>query len=139
MRRPGKRCSRRGLLLVEAVLSATVIAVGLVFVSRGLSSQLHAVRTLEAYDTLVLLARSKMEEFEGKRFALEQDQAGDFDPPYDAYQWDMSTTPRREPADQNGNALTKTVTCNVHSRDGHGPRYHVRAIWPASWISDGWR
>ena len=60
MGRPAKSSSRRGLLLVEAVLAAVVIAVGLVFISRGLAGQLRALRTVEEYDTLLSLGHGKL-------------------------------------------------------------------------------
>ena len=64
MKPPAKRASRRGLLLVEAVLSAVVIGVGLSFITRGLASQLRALRSVEEYDTLLSLARSTLQELE---------------------------------------------------------------------------
>ncbi len=91
MKRPGRRASQQGLLLVEAVLSAVVIAVGLVFISRSLGGQLRALSTVEAYDTLLLLAQSKLAELEGwglKQQPIPSQQLrGSFGEPYGGYRW----------------------------------------------------
>ena len=67
MKRPAKWYSRQGLLLVEAVLSAVIMAAVLVFISRGLGGQLRALRTLQDYDALCALAESTLERWEAER------------------------------------------------------------------------
>src|SRR3989338_2050315 len=117
MKRPAMRSSQRGLLLVEAVLSAVIIATGLVLITRGLAGQLKALRSIEEYDTLISLAQGKLLELEGKRlFAyslLAVDRMGTFEDPYEAYRWTIEATVRAEPKDAEGRPLANAVTILV--------------------------
>ena len=143
MRRPAKPFSQRGLLLVEAVLAAVVIVVGLVFVSRSLSSQLRALQSVEEYDTLASLAQGKLQELEAKRLAGrsldEQDRQGTFEPPYAMYQWAVSARVRPEPSDPAGAPLAKDVILSVQRTDRPATAFQLAAVWPVPWIPDTWR
>ena len=136
MRRRVRPASRRGLLLVEAVLSAVVIAVGLVFISRALASPLKALRTVEEYDTLLMLAPTQLLEWEAKRSTPAVLQ-GAFQKPYEDYRWTLKATPRDGPNDlkaQNGTPLTSTVTFTVQRGDRPGSAVRLQAVWPSEWI-----
>ena len=136
MARAAKWSPAQGLLLVEAVLSAMVIAVGLVFISRGLSAQLKALRSLEEYDTLLSLASGKLLEFEAKR-VLPTIRAGTFGEPYGAYGWTAAATLRDgpdDPKDQEGNPLVSDVLVRVQRQDGSSSSVRLHAMWPSEWL-----
>ena len=138
MRRPAQRSWQAGLLLVEAVLAAVVTAVGLVFISRSFSGQLKALSSVQRYDTLLLLARSTLNELEGRQLAgltgLTQ-VAGMFEAPYAAYHWALEAAPREDWLDPAGNPLMYEVTVSVASDAGTPSALRVSALWPSSWVS----
>ena len=142
MERPAKPCSQQGVLLVEAVLSAVVMAVGLVFISRGLSQQLKALRSIEEYDVSASLAQNKLLELEGKRLAgrplTAQDQGGAFARPHEGYRWAVVAVEREAPRDANGEPLTTRVTITVQRSDLSASALMLSAIWPAAWVPDSW-
>ena len=136
MKRRVRPASRRGLLLVEAVLSAVVIAVGLVFISRALASPLKALRTIEEYDTLLVLAPSQLLEWEARR-STPTTLEGTFQKPYEAYRWTLKATLREGPDDlkaQDGTPLTSSVTFTVQRGDRPGSTVRLRAVWPSEWF-----
>ena len=141
MGRQATRCSSRGLLLVEAVLSAVVITTGLIFISRGLSGQLRAIRTIEAYDMLCSLAGGKLLELEHDQLARGGAGApmqGVFPEPFADYDWTLLATPRLGAADlkdQQGAALTSDVVLTVEHRGAAASAVALRAIWPSAWVS----
>ena len=136
--------SQRGLLLVEAVLCVVVIAVGLVFIERGLGSQLQALRAVTAYETLTGLAHDKLLELEVKRRAdrlQPQDRRGTFEAPAAAYQWHLSMTLRNDLADENHQPLAGDVLLTVERadrRDRVSPALQLRAVWPVDNIPPEW-
>ena len=138
---PVKRCSSRGLLLVEAVLSAVVIATGLVLISRGLSGQLKALRATEAYDALLSLASGKLLELEGDRLARASHGApmeGAFPDPYADFHWALVAMPRdgpRDLKDKDRAPLTCDVALTVAQRNTSAASVTLRAIWPSAWVS----
>ena len=140
MGRPVKSSSSRGLLLVEAVLAAVVIATGLVFISRGLSGQLTALRTIEEHDVLRSLANGKLLELEGERLARAAPSTrmdGVFPDPYADYRWALSATPRQGQADlkdQDGLPLTSDIALTVTRQRARSSSVTLRAIWPAAWV-----
>ena len=137
---PVKSSSSRGLLLVEAVLSAVVIATGLVFISRGLSGQLKALRTMEEHDVLLSLANGKLLELEGDRLTRASSGApmdGAFSEPYAAYHWLMVATPRQGPSDlkdNDGRPLTSDILLTVARSGAPSSSVTLRAIWPSEWV-----
>ena len=140
MERPARFSSRRGLLLVEAVLSAVVIAAGLVFISRGLGSQLQALRRVEDYDTLLTLARNKLLELEGEHLARPPHASalsGAFPAPYQDYRWAVTATPRQGPhdlIDHEERPLTSDVTLTVSRSATASAALQLHAVWPSEWL-----
>ena len=140
MQRLAKWSSPRGLLLVEAVLSAVVIAVGLVFISRGLSGQLKALRMTEEREVLCSLAGGKLLELESDRLARASHGAameGAFPDPYADYHWVLVATPRQgqfDLKDKDSTPLTSDVVLTVARRDAPASSVTLRAIWPAAWV-----
>ena len=132
------RASQQGLLLVEAVLSAVVIATGLVFISRGLGGQLRALEAVEAHETLLPLAQSKLAELEG--WGLKQKTAiparqlsGQFSEPYQAYRWTVETVPHAVGPESPALTLTD-VTLTVRGPGESSRAVALSAVWPASWF-----
>ena len=139
MGRPAKCSSQQGFLLVEAVLSAVVIAVGLTFVSRGLSNQLRALHTVGEYDTLLSLARGKLLELEGARLfrapSSEAQRDGVFGEPHQAYRWTVTATLRKE---ENGEAPTSSVVLTVQRNQGPSSLVRLSALWPTDEVPQAW-
>ncbi len=141
IRRPAMLKSRQGLLLVEAVLSAVVIAVGLVLISRGLSSQLRALHSLEEYDILLPLAQGKLLEFESKLLANRplqtEEQSGTFSEPFEQYQWSIASP--GEVLDTQGDVIAKRLVLSVERRDQKSAVVSLTALWPPEeWVPDTW-
>ena len=125
----------RGVLLVEAVLSAVVIAVGLTFITRALGSQLKALQRVEEYAVLTELAQQAMRTMEVDVQASKLPrgpQDGSFDAPYQTYQWALSA------AALDGRDLPfemSRVTLSVHRADRRpASRFSVQAVWPSTLV-----
>lgn len=149
-----RRSSPRGLLLVEAVLSAVVIAVGLVFVSRGLANQLKAMETVAAYDRLLTLARRKWLELEAERLlglrVNEERPRGSFgsveeQDPDSAFQW--AITASRRPELMSEVTLTISRLPDLPQAEGgaggsagdpgrRGPVVIQSAVWRTDWVRE---
>lgn len=134
MKRPGTSSWRRGLLLVEAGLAAVAIAVGLVFLTRGLSSQLRAIRRLQEQSSLQAAARNLLVEQEGARVfgrRGSQETAGTVEGDAGTYAWAMTTAP----CEALRNPLATEVTLALQPPTGQpGPSIGFRSIWPLDWI-----
>ena len=135
MRRRDRRGSRRGLLLVEAVLSAVVIAVGLVFISRTLGEQLGAIHRLEVSDVRLALVRSKLLEWESLRLAglLLPERRGAFPGPFADYQWVGGTTPRADVTKEDGTVAAVDVSVTIERAEQPGSSLTLTTIWPSAW------
>ena len=120
------------------------IAVGLIFIERGLGSQLQALRAVREYDTLTALAHDKWLELETKRSAgrlQSEDRNGTFQAPAAAYQWHLDMTLRPDMMDENHRPLTGDVILTVErtDRSEHGsPVLQVHAIWPVDNVPSEW-
>ena len=150
MGRPATSPSQRGLLLVEAGLCAVVIAVGLVFISRGLANQLKALRTVDEYETLLSLAHGKLSELEAQRLAgIPQPPGrpeGSFEMADEAsstseYQWSVAAVRREDlDVDKEGRPIFSHITLTVR-REGDDRRssaVSLSAIWPTAWVPAEW-
>lgn len=141
MARPAKCSCRQGLLLVEAALCAVVIAVGLVFISRALGSQLRALQSIQNYDVLLGLAESQLDELEGHRLIRHLPSAprrGSFAQPYQDYEWAIEATPRFGAGDLVGaddQPLTSDVVLTVRRVGSSGQVLTIHAIWPSEWVT----
>jgi hypothetical protein len=133
--------SRQGLLLVEASLSAVIIAVGLVFIARGLSTQLKALRTIEAYGGLTAAAESQL-------FALES--VGMFAPPLPANRGGLTlpeqgafaplieVRPRPELIDAAGQELLSDLIVTVEEAGRPSSRTRLHSIWATGNLPEEW-
>jgi Tfp pilus assembly protein PilV len=121
----------QGVLLVEAVLSAVVIAVGLTFITRALGGQLNALQRVEEYASLMEAAQQAMRTMEvdvqaGKPPRRLQD---------GSFTWTLSATKLEDP-----DLLldVSRVTLSVRRTDLSGPSYSVQAVWPTPLIPADW-
>ena len=135
MRRQDRLGSRRGLLLVEAVLSAVVIATGLVFISRALGGQLGALRRIEEADATLTLARGKLLELESLHAtgAAPTTRQGTFDSPSADYRWALEAEPRADVTRQDGSPAAAEASVTVERDNPPASAAALTAVWPASW------
>lgn len=129
--------SSPGFLLVEAIVSAVVIAVALSFISRGLSSQLRVLGRLEEYQTVLRLAHGKMLELEGVLVpggSLETGLRGTFEDPHDAYQWEITTEPRQDLLGEDDVQLASDITLTVTHTQRSSPSVRLGAVWLREWL-----
>ena len=138
MRRPARLGSRRGLLLLEAVLSAVVIAVGLVFINRALGGQLGALRRIEEADATLALARGTLLEWESLRLAglPPADREGAFDDPFAGYRWRLSTEPRADVTKADGTVAAADAAMTVERERPPASSTTLTAVWPIEWASE---
>lgn len=140
MRRQGRQRSQQGLLLVEAVLSAVVIGVSLVFITRGLAGELSSLRTVKAYDTLLDLAEEKMAQLESQRLfdavSSAQPSEGTFSEPYQRVHWRIKAQlfQQEDTASHPPVRVALTVWADAHP----GISVTLSALWPSNWASELW-
>ena len=142
MTQPAKCSSARGVLLVEAALSAVVIGVGLVFISQGLSNQLKALTSIEEASVRSALAERRLVELDAERLAgvpLPPEPSGRFDEPGTRYEWILRAVPRPDVLDKDGQPLFSDVTCAVRKEAKPHP-FEIRRteIWRTSWVPASW-
>ena len=148
MKRRATRSSQRGLLLLEAVLSAVVIAVGLVFISRALSQQLRALSDVERHDALATLAQGTLEELEARvRAGKPPQQITDvaFGEPYDEAsrdaRWSLKITPLSADETDADQTIVRVSRVVLTVRRGEPSTSLVKlsAIWPTAMIPEEWK
>lgn len=124
-----------GALLVEAVLATVVIATGLVFVSRGFSSHLKALRAVEDHEALLSLAQTRLLELEAERSTgnpLSWTPEGTFESPYDGYRWAIVALPKQGPEGMR----YREVQVMVWREDHAASQLRLSAVWPAGWVPE---
>lgn len=145
MPRPATSSSERGLLLVEAVLSAVVIAAGLVFVSRGLGGQLSAIQKMQEYETLLSLASTQAVTMESERLlkvpvalvsegvVRPAEPARASDP---VYRWTLSSVSREDLLKNEAGEPVMSEVALALQRDGpSAPSVRLRALWSSGWVA----
>lgn len=129
--------TRRGVLLVEAMLSAVVIAVGLTFITRALGSQLKALQRVEEYAILRNLAQQALRTMEVDLQAgnppRDPHDDGFFGEPYEDYQWKLSTTELKDQDPVPPLAVSR-VTLSVQRTEPPAATYSVQTVWPESLV-----
>ncbi len=132
----GLPLGRRGFLLVEATLTAVVIAIGAVIISRGIAGSLRAVSTIQRYDQLLRLAESTLQqrEAEAQHGHLVSVLTGTFDPPDEGYQWSLII----EPAPVNVDTLAadglRVITLQVSRVNTAASLISLQTLWPKEWV-----
>jgi hypothetical protein len=139
MDRPARlRSSLRGLLLVEATLATVVIAVGLVFISRGIAGSLKALSRIQELDRLLQLAESTFCEVEAHAQAVQPVSLGTgiFPQPSDRYGWTLSIDP--VPATFSGvdPQAFRSVILTVSRSTTTTPSVRLQSVWPIEWIAE---
>lgn len=131
--------NRRAFLLVEATLTATIIAVGLVFVSRAIASNLQALSRLQAYHRLLRLADQQLEllELEAQQLRPLATLQHTFPDPDAAYQWTVTTKAYPTTADGLPIGSVCSVVLSVSLADQPKPQVQLSTLWPASWLASG--
>jgi len=138
MRPPATWRSQRGLLLVEAILSAIVVAVGLVYVSRALSSELKALQVVEESTAVSSVASNMLCEMDGlvqSGRAPVAMREGTFDPPNAGYRWVLSARPldTGEPEPRYG-----MVRLTIRRVRDDAVVAVMRALWPIAFVPAEW-
>ena len=139
MKRPAKsRSNTRAFLLLEATLTAVVIAVGLVFISRSLSNSLKALARIQQVDRLLRLAESALSDLEAEvqQFGTLPSDAGTFEPPDERYRWQIASESVQHPLGDLPTEVFRAVTLTVSPVDRAVPTVRVHTIWPASWLAE---
>ena len=138
--RRAKRRWRQGLLLVEAMLAAGVIATGLVLVSRALGGQLSAIGRVEERDAALALGRSKLAELEAARLAglapSDDDRGGTFAEPFQDYAWSLRIDPRQDLTASDGSPLAVQAVVTVRRSPADAALASLTAVWPAAWAQE---
>ena len=134
-------CASRGLLLVEAVLAATVIAVGLVLITRSLSGQLRALETVEQHERLLNLAHSKLLELE---MARELDRStppeadGRFAEPDADVRWTVSAQRRPRDPNETGPELSDVSLMVTRGEEGRANVVRLSTVWAVEDVPPAW-
>ena len=134
--RPAPERGGRAFLLVEASLTAAVIVVGVVFVSRGMAGSLQALSRLQEIDPALRCAQTVLNELEvmaqqGSAVSARQGACGQSSP---GDSWALATQPLPADIVEVSPEAFWVVTVTV-SRQG-SPRSLVRleTIWFRSWV-----
>ena len=114
-----------------------MIATGLVFITRGLSTNLRTIQAVQDYDELVAMGRSRLLELETERTAgrisdLAQD--GSFPAPYQVFHWSIQSR-RIDPEDEHSPVA---ITLTVNRTDRGSSAIKLYAIWPYTWVPNEW-
>lgn len=132
----GSSCGARGFLLIEATLTVTVLAVGLVFIARGLGNSLKTLSALEQSETLRQLAESQFAELETR---AQQGQplarAGSCASTQTACRWTLqdADAPSSDiPEDLRPSVRLVTLTVTGEPPAGSEARLHT--LWPSEWL-----
>lgn len=142
MQRQVRSCLCQGFLLVEAVLSAVIISVGLVWVTRGFSSQLRAIQTIDASTELKNIAAQILLEVEGdlrESRSPQRLQKGVLELSGHSYAWIFTLQPHPD------DPAIKRVILSVNSQQDSSAlaassisSIRLQALWPSDWIPDEW-
>lgn len=139
MRRQDRRHSQQGLLLVEAILSAVIIGVGLVFITRGLAGQLASLHAVREYDALLDLAEGKLAELESQRLfrtaSPAQPSEGTFAEPFQRVHWRMKAQTFQQ---QDAAQPPVRVSITVWGEEHPGRAVTLSSLWPSTWVSELW-
>ena len=140
---PAKLRSKKAYLLAEALLSVLLITVGLVGITRGLSSQLRAFDAMQEQNHLLSLAQTFLRRLEilNVNGVLAQEiteTSGVFDKPDDAYQWSIDA----EMIEATQGEPTPLARVNVRvqraTAAGETRKATLSAVWPAERVPPQW-
>ena len=139
-----------GFLLVEAILSAIVIATGLVMISRALNAQLVAIHAVERYDDVLPLIQRQFQEWETIRIATTstapfvEPRTGTWTASGDSatgIPWDVTATHREDvSATPEGQPLCSTIRLRAREggEDPSDRSFILEGLWPSVWVPEQW-
>ena len=130
--------SQRGLLLVEAVLAAAAVATALVFLTRGLSTQLKAMQSLQAHEELGAVMHDVLVRQEAERAFLLPEEAGaegTVESGTGRYQWTLATAACEGVHDAQDRPLAVWTTLTAERADPPGRSGSVQTLWPLDWAA----
>ncbi|GEM_PF-3494057 len=127
---------RRAFLLIEATITAAVIGIGLVVVSRGIGGSLKALAVLQQYDRLVRLADSQLTylEAQAQHAPLMLPAGGTFEAPETAYQWSLTRQSVSVSPQELADTLV-TMTLTVSRANTPNPVARLTTVWPVEWLA----
>ena len=130
------RRGRQAFLLVEATLTTVIIAVALVFISRGMAGSLTTLSRLRDHDRMLRLAKSQLSQLEldAQRAGVPAQQEADFASPDEAYHWRVTSEPASLGAGELPPEAFRLVNILVRRADGRGASVQVTTAWPSSWL-----
>ena len=142
MQQPAKCSSAKGLLLVEAVLSAVIIATGLIFVTRGLSTPLRALQAMGQQGVGRSLAQRKLLELELTRLLdrpVPADREGTFPTPDEGYRWKIAVKSNELEELQEVAISLSEVSVTVQRIDEPSESARFSSVWQSEWIPEAWQ
>lgn len=120
-------------------MTAAVIAVGLVFISRGMGTSLKTLSSLQQYDRLVRLAESQLNELSGQAQAgiVTPLKEGTFDGADQDVAWELAVegVTSKEIPPAMGLVLCE-ITVSVHPAQAATPLIRLATIWPKEWTGE---
>ncbi len=130
------RRTRDGFLLVEAALTAAVLAIGLIAITQGIGSSLRSLAAIQRYETLLRLAESQLAELEVQAQGSQKHPAnGPWQPLGNTSQWKLSQEKLSSPnIPQAVSDAVRLVTLTVSPQDAEQPHVSLQTIWPKEWI-----
>lgn len=132
-------CSQRGLLLIEAVLAAVAIAAALVFITRGLSSQLKAIQILQDQEAVGAVLHDALVRQEAERLFHREEDAGTegtVESEAGLYQWTLATAPCEGVRDAQDQPLAVSATLAAERTDPPGRSGSLHMLWPVSRVAE---
>ena len=128
----------RGFLLLEAILSAVVIATGLVLISRSLSSQLNALHVMDQYEELLPHAQRQWLEWEALRLATTTKAADPRESLVAGTKVHWHVTAHQRPQEED---VSDESFSDIHvmvNGDERERSLTMDAVWPSAWTSELW-
>lgn len=149
MKRPAKRLfntpphqsnwwgGRQAFLLVEATLTAVVIAGGLVLITRGIGGSLRAVSTLQQYDRLLSVAEALWNtlETEARQGEAMSPRDGTVEEAGTRYHWRLEIQPAEFPSEEALAEDFRTVALLVNREGARSPVVRLTTLWPQDWVA----
>lgn len=120
------------------MLTAVILVVGLVWISRGIGGSLKALSTLQQYHQMLQLAESTLNnvEVEAQVFRNLRDRQGAFPAPHALLQWTLTITPVPYALGDVPPERMRAVTVTVSRADARPPSVRLLTMWPSDWVAE---
>ena len=133
---PRRHC--RGFLLLEAILSAVVIATGLVLISRSLSSQLNALHAIDQYEALLPYAEHQWLEWEALRLATTAKATDPREGLVAGTRVHWRVTAHQRPQEEGASDEFFSDIHMIMSGEERERSLTMEVVWPSTWASEAW-